>query len=304
MVDFKLEFEFKKAEMEALIGSFAPEMKGDESLIAEAMNYSLLAGGKRIRPLIIKEVFELFGGSDKKLCGPFMAAIEMIHTYSLIHDDLPAMDNDEFRRGRPTNHNVYGEAMAILAGDGLLNFAYETAAKAFTVADSLAAYQKVTKAFQILASNAGIFGMITGQVLDMEGFKGEKTRERIEKMYELKTGALLRSAFMIGGTLAGASSSEVESLKEIGEAIGLSFQLKDDMLDVHGDVRLMGKGTDRDKKNEKLTLYRLLGEEKSKVLMLELSDKARNFIKERMEVNKAYDGFLLRLVDYLDKRDR
>lgn len=304
MVDFKLEFEFKKAEMEALIGSFAPEMKGDESLIAEAMNYSLLAGGKRIRPLIIKEVFELFGGSDKKLCGPFMAAIEMIHTYSLIHDDLPAMDNDEFRRGRPTNHNVYGEAMAILAGDGLLNFAYETAAKAFTVADSLAAYQKVAKAFQILASNAGIFGMITGQVLDMEGFKGEKTRERIEKMYELKTGALLRSAFMIGGTLAGASSSEVESLKEIGEAIGLSFQLKDDMLDVHGDVRLMGKETDRDKKNEKLTLYRLLGEEKSKVLMLELSDKVGSFIKERMEVNKAYDGFLLRLVDYLDKRDR
>lgn len=303
MVEFELEFEIKKAEMEALVRSFAPEMKGDESPIAEAMNYSLLAGGKRIRPLILKEIFELFGGKNKKLCGPFMAALEMIHTYSLIHDDLPAMDNDDFRRGRPTNHNVYGEAMAILAGDGLLNYAYETALLSFRVAENLEDYKRVVQALEILSSNAGIHGMVTGQVLDMNLSKGQKTREKIEKMYELKTGALLRSAFMIGALLSGAKEEEILKMKETGEAVGLAFQLRDDMLDVNGDERTTGKSLS-DEKNEKLTLYKMLGDEKAKSLLEELSVKAKKNLEELMKKNKEYDGFILRLIQYLEQRDR
>lgn len=303
MNEFILEFEIKKAEMEALIRSFAPEMKGIESPIAEAMNYSLLAGGKRIRPLIIKEVFELFGGKNKKLCGPFMAAIEMIHTYSLIHDDLPAMDNDDFRRGRPTNHNVYGEAMAILAGDALLNFAYETAVKSFSFAEGLEDYRRVEEAIKILSANAGIFGMVTGQVLDMNLAIAEKSKENIEKMYELKTGALLRASFMIGAVLAGADSLKIEKMKETGEAVGLAFQLQDDILDVHGDEKVTGKSLS-DEKNEKVTLYRLLGEEKALQLLEELSTKAKNYLEEEGRKNKDYDGFLLRLISFLQNRDR
>lgn len=303
MVDFTLEFEFKKAEMEALIRSFAPEMKGNESAIAEAMNYSLLAGGKRIRPLFIKEVFELYGGKNKKLCGPFMAAIEMIHTYSLIHDDLPAMDNDDFRRGRPTNHNVYGEAMAILAGDALLNYAYETALLAFRVADSLEEYKRVVKALEILSENAGMWGMVTGQVLDMNLLKGEKSRESIEKMYLLKTGALLRATFMIGAVLAGVGKDEIEKMKETGEAVGLAFQLRDDMLDVHGDEKITGKSLS-DEKNAKITLYRMLGEEAAKKYLEDLSTNAKKHIEDSMKKNQEYDGFILRLIQYLEKRDR
>lgn len=303
MNEFILEFEIKKAEMEALIRSFAPEMKGIESPIAEAMNYSLLAGGKRIRPLIIKEVFELFGGKNKKLCGPFMAAIEMIHTYSLIHDDLPAMDNDDFRRGRPTNHNVYGEAMAILAGDALLNFAYETAVKSFSFAEGLEDYRRVEEAIKILSANAGIFGMVTGQVLDMNLAIKEKSKENIEKMYELKTGALFRASFMIGAVLAGADSLKIEKMKETGEAVGLAFQLQDDILDVHGDEKVTGKSLS-DEKNEKVTLYRLLGEEKALQLLEELSTKAKNYLEEEGRKNKDYDGFLLRLISFLQNRDR
>lgn len=303
MIEFGLEFEVKKAEMDALVKSFAPEMKGDESLIAEAINYSLLAGGKRIRPLIIKEVYELFGGENKKLAGPFMAAIEMIHTYSLIHDDLPAMDNDDFRRGRPTNHNVYGEALAILAGDGLLNYAYETALRSFQAASSVKEYESVIKALRILSESAGIHGMVTGQVMDMNLSVANRTKETVEKMYLLKTGALLRASFMIGATLAGVSEADIEKMKETGEAIGLAFQLKDDMLDAHGDEKATGKSLS-DEKNEKLTLYRLLGAEKAKELMESLSKTAKENLEEKMKQSKNYDGFILRLINYLEKRDR
>lgn len=303
MIEFGLEFEVKKAEMDALVKSFAPEMKGDESLIAEAINYSLLAGGKRIRPLIIKEVYELFGGENKKLAGPFMAAIEMIHTYSLIHDDLPAMDNDDFRRGRPTNHNVYGEALAILAGDGLLNYAYETALRSFQAASSVKEYESVIKALRILSESAGIHGMVTGQVMDMNLSVANRTKETVEKMYLLKTGALLRASFMIGATLAGVSEADIEKMKETGEAVGLAFQLKDDMLDAHGDEKATGKSLS-DEKNEKLTLYRLLGAEKAKELMESLSKTAKENLEEKMKQSKNYDGFILRLINYLEKRDR
>lgn len=303
MIEFGLEFEVKKAEMDALVKSFAPEMKGDESLIAEAINYSLLAGGKRIRPLIIKEVYELSGGENKKLAGPFMAAIEMIHTYSLIHDDLPAMDNDDFRRGRPTNHNVYGEALAILAGDGLLNYAYETALRSFQAASSVKEYESVIKALRILSESAGIHGMVTGQVMDMNLSVANRTKETVEKMYLLKTGALLRASFMIGATLAGVSEADIEKMKETGEAVGLAFQLKDDMLDAHGDEKATGKSLS-DEKNEKLTLYRLLGAEKAKELMESLSKTAKENLEEKMKQSKNYDGFILRLINYLEKRDR
>lgn len=303
MIEFGLEFEVKKAEMDALVKSFAPEMKGDESLIAEAINYSLLAGGKRIRPLIIKEVYELSGGENKKLAGPFMAAIEMIHTYSLIHDDLPAMDNDDFRRGRPTNHNVYGEALAILAGDGLLNYAYETALRSFQAASSVKEYESVIKALRILSESAGIHGMVAGQVMDMNLSVANRTKETVEKMYLLKTGALLRASFMIGATLAGVSEADIEKMKETGEAVGLAFQLKDDMLDAHGDEKATGKSLS-DEKNEKLTLYRLLGAEKAKELMESLSKTAKENLEEKMKQSKNYDGFILRLINYLEKRDR
>lgn len=301
---FLNELEEKKKRVEEIIRAYAPEMKGEESPIAEAMNYSYLAWGKRIRPILILEAYQLFGGKKAGLVEPFAAAIEMIHAYSLIHDDLPAMDNDDFRRGRPTNHIIYGEAMAILAGDALLNYAYETGMKAFQVAETIEEYRQVVRALEILSSNAGIFGMVTGQVMDMNMEGKEKTEHFLSKMYELKTGALLRAALMIGAALAGASEEEISLMKGIGEDIGLAFQLRDDVLDIEGDSTVTGKGVDRDSKNQKLTYFKVLGAEKTGEKIEEVSTRAKKTLDEIGKTKSWYDGFVIRLIEYLEGRDR
>lgn len=209
------------------------------------MNYSIMAGGKRIRPMLMQETFRLFDGKDIKLLHPFMAAIEIIHTYSLVHDDLPALDNDELRRGRKTTHIVYGEAMAILAGDGLLTYAFETASKSFNIAEenperALTLYKRVMRAINILSSKAGVHGMIGGQVIDIESVGSKITEERLDMMYRLKTGALFEASMMIGAVLAGAGDEEISMIENIAGDIGLAFQIRDDILDVTGDHKLLG----------------------------------------------------------------
>ena len=213
------------------------------------MNYSFLAGGKRLRPMLMLETYRMFGGKSEVI-EPFMAAIEMIHTYSLIHDDLPAMDNDEYRRGRKTTHIVYGEAMAILAGDGLLNFAYETALTALQTEQT----PNVAKALLVLSQKAGIYGMVGGQTVDVETDQTQSvTRDQLDFIYKLKTSALIEASMLIGAILAGATKSEQKIIEEAASEIGLAFQIQDDILDVTGNQEVLGKPVGSDAKNEKAT---------------------------------------------------
>ena len=249
---FMEELQQKVEHINNVLEKFLPVEEGQQRIIFEAMNYSVRAGGKRLRPILMEETYHMFGGSSAVI-EPFMAAIEMIHTYSLVHDDLPAMDNDEYRRGKKTTHAVYGEAMGILAGDALLNLAYETAAKAF---DMEVADTRVARAFAVLAKKAGVYGMVGGQVVDVESEKSDDcsiTREKLDFIYRLKTGALIESSMMIGAILAGASSDEVSRVEQIAAKLGLAFQIQDDVLDVTSTLEVLGKPVGSDEKNNKAT---------------------------------------------------
>ena len=202
------------------------------------MNYSMEAGGKRLRPVFLGEMYHIFGGQEE-LAEPFMAAIEMIHTHSLIHDDLPAIDNDEYRRGKKTTHIVFGESAAILAGDALLNYAFETACSAFD--DEETDPVQAGRALQILARKAGIYGMIGGQVVDVKESGHAVSGGTLDFIYRLKTSALIESSMMIGAVLAGADNDQVSAMEKIGEKIGLAFQIQDDILDVTGNEEDLGK---------------------------------------------------------------
>ena len=212
---FETLLEAKVADTEELILSYLPKVEGFQKTIMDAMHYSMMAGGKRLRPLMMQEAFLLCGGKNKELLAPFMAAMEMIHTYSLVHDDLPAMDNDEYRRGKKTTHVVYGEDMAILAGDALLNFAFETAHKAFSVCASIEEYQRVADALGVLAKKAGIYGMIGGQVVDVENTEKPLSREQLDFIYRLKTGALLEGSLLVGAILAGADPAQQKRMENL-----------------------------------------------------------------------------------------
>ena len=252
---FMEELQQKVEHINNVLEKFLPVEEGQQRIIFEAMNYSVRAGGKRLRPILMEETYHMFGGSSAVI-EPFMAAIEMIHTYSLVHDDLPAMDNDEYRRGKKTTHAVYGEAMGILAGDALLNLAYETAAKAF---DMEVADTRVARAFAVLAKKAGVYGMVGGQVVDVESEKSDDcsiTREKLDFIYRLKTGALIESSMMIGAILAGASSDEVSRVEQIAAKLGLAFQIQDDVLDVTSTLEVLGKPVGSDEKNNKATYLR------------------------------------------------
>ena len=237
---------------------FDDELTGAQ--IMEAMEYSVMAGGKRLRPMLMQETYRLFGGEGKEI-EPFMAAMEMIHTYSLVHDDLPAMDNDEYRRGRKTTHIVYGEAMGILAGDALLNYAFETAVKAFEIAPEKSLL--IGKALKILAEKAGIYGMIGGQVVDVASCGMGLDEGMLNFIYELKTGALIESSMMIGALLAGAEDAELEKVQKIASGVGIAFQIQDDILDVTSTTEELGKPVHSDEKNEKTTYVTLKGLEKA-----------------------------------------
>lgn len=255
-MNFREEQSRKVEEIEQILADYLPEPEGYQKEIMEAMAYSVTAGGKRLRPMLMQETYRLFGGKSK-VVEPFMAALEMIHTYSLVHDDLPAMDNDEYRRGRKTTHVVYGEAMGILAGDALLNYAFETAVRAFALAPEQSA--SIGKALQILAGKAGIYGMIGGQVVDVASCGVGLDREMLDFIYELKTGALIESAMMIGAVLAGASEEEIRTVEKIASDVGIAFQIQDDILDVTSTVEELGKPIHSDEKNEKTTYVTLMG---------------------------------------------
>ena len=243
------------------------------------------------------ETYRLFGGTSRVI-EPFMAAIEMIHTYSLVHDDLPAMDNDEYRRGKKTTHVVYGEAMGILAGDALLNYAYETAAGAFDIEPE---NPRIGRAFQILTRKAGIYGMVGGQVVDVEseGTSG-MTREKLDFIYRLKTGALLESAMTIGAVLAGATEEEQKLIETVAGEVGLAFQIQDDILDVTGTLEVLGKPIGSDEKNQKATYVSFEGLEQAKRDVAEISERAI----ARMEALSVKNEFLTELLRFLISREK
>lgn len=255
-MNFSGEMKQKVNEIEAILDEYLPAAEGYQKQIMEAMAYSVTAGGKRLRPMLMQETFRLFGG-EGKVVEPFMAALEMIHTYSLVHDDLPAMDNDEYRRGRKTTHVVYGEAMGILAGDALLNYAFETAVKAFDIAPEKSL--QIGKALKILAEKAGIYGMIGGQVVDVASCGKGLDEAMLNFIYELKTGALIESAMMIGAVLACATQEQVRTVEKIASDVGIAFQIQDDILDVTSTQEELGKPIHSDEKNEKSTYVTIKG---------------------------------------------
>lgn len=275
-MNFKEEMQQKTAQVEAILQKFLPEAGGLQKTVLEAMNYSMLAGGKRLRPMMMQEAYRMFGGEGPEI-EPFMAAIEMVHTYSLVHDDLPAMDNDEYRRGRKTTHAVYGEAMAILAGDALLNYAFETALKAF---DRTTHQDRVIRALQVLAQKAGIFGMIGGQTADIEAEAGQKdvTEEMLLFIHANKTAALIQAALMCGAILAGASQEDTDRMEKAAYNIGIAFQIQDDILDVTSTDEVLGKPTGSDAKNGKLTYVSLKGIEQARADDKALSEEAARLL--------------------------
>lgn len=238
--------------------------EGYQKIVLEAMNYALMGGGKRLRPLIMHEIYKMFGGDNDEIIESFMTALEMIHTYSLVHDDLPAMDNDDYRRGRKTCHIVYGEDMAILTGDALLNRAFEVAISSSENAKPEDAV-KILKALSLMAEKAGIYGMVGGQVFDVqsENIGKANTLDEILFIHRLKTSALLQTSFMCGGILAGANEQDIELLSAIGENVGIAFQIKDDILDVTSTTEELGKPVGSDEKNNKTTYVNLVGLEQA-----------------------------------------
>jgi len=272
----------KAKEFDRMVEKFLPEENGYQKTVLEAMNYSIRVGGKRLRPIMMQEVYRMFGGSDTVI-EPFMAAMEMIHTYSLVHDDLPAMDNDEYRRGKKTTHAVYGEAMGILAGDGLLNYAFEVVSDFVAKECENDPEKAVTamKALSILSKKAGAFGMIGGQCADLEfEHAKEQNMEALLFIHENKTAALIQAAMMVGAVLAGAKEEQIEAIEKIGYNIGIAFQIQDDILDVIGDSKELGKNVGSDEKNDKLTYVKVYGLEKSKEDVKILSEEAVRILSE------------------------
>ena len=296
-MNFNEQREQKVMEIERVLRRYLPKEEGYQKLIMEAMEYNLMAGGKRLRPMMMQETYKMFGGNSK-IIEPFMAALEMIHTYSLVHDDLPSMDNDDYRRGRKTTHIVYGEGMAVLTGDALLNYAFETAGRAFDMEPEQS--YLIGKAIQILGKKAGIYGMIGGQVVDVESAGAQIDHQVIRFIYELKTCALIEAAMMIGAVLAGASDEEVAELENIARKVGMAFQIQDDILDITSTNEVLGKPVHSDEKNEKTTYVTLAGYEKAKEEVERLSIEA---ILELENLHKQ-NSYLMCLIEKLIHRER
>jgi geranylgeranyl diphosphate synthase, type II len=328
--NFNREQEIRVRYIEEVINKFLPKEEGYQKVIFEAMNYSILAGGKRLRPMLMLETYKLFDGKDLTCIEPFIAAIEMIHTYSLVHDDLPAMDNDEYRRGRKTTHVVFGEAFGILAGDALLNYAFETTLKAITkMTDNN--LKNAVKALEVLSAKAGIYGMIAGQVIDITGVKSmdssgneldkekakqvdnqvenldnaqEKDSENINKllldklncMYQLKTGALIEASMMIGAIMAGANEKEILVVEQMASDIGLAFQIQDDILDVTSTTEILGKPVLSDERNEKVTYVTIMGIDHAKSQVESLSQAGLNGFEQLNRDNEFLRELIIKLI--------
>lgn len=286
----------KTKDAEDILKKYLPIEEGFQKKVMEAVNYSVTAGGKRLRPVIMKESFLLFGGSGEVI-EPFMAALEMIHNYSLVHDDLPAMDNDEYRRGRETTWKVYGDGMAVLAGDGLLNLAYETAALSFDMAKDTEDIKRAARALKILGRKAGIYGMIGGQTADLEAESDrEISGERLLFIHENKTAALIQAALMIGAVLAGAGEKEIAAMESAASNIGIAFQIQDDILDVTGTEEVLGKPVGSDERNHKLTYVSLYGLEKAKKEVKRMSETALTILSSFENRNEFLEEFVKMLI--------
>jgi len=303
-MNIREELAVRAENVQRVMMDYLPEEGLLQKTIFEAMNYSLLAGGKRIRPILMEEAYRMFDSihTEQKHGGiqAFMAAMEMIHTYSLVHDDLPAMDNDEYRRGKKTTHAVYGETMGILAGDALLNYAFETASEAFDEESVSPAY---LKAYQVLAKKAGAYGMIGGQVVDIEteGMSAEEVSiERLEYIHLLKTAALLEGSLMIGTILGGGTPEDVAIMEQIGRKVGVAFQIQDDVLDVTSSMEVLGKPIGSDEKNNKVTYVTLVGLEKAQAEVERLSNEAL----ELMDKLPVQSEFLKETILYLIHREK
>ena len=310
--EFEQSLSQKALHAEEVLKKFLPAEEGYNRTVIEAMNYSLMAGGKRLRPIMMLESYRLFAGdkADESVVEPFMAAMEMIHTYSLVHDDLPAMDNDEYRRGRKTTHAVYGAGMATLAGDGLLNLAFETAIAGAASGKELPEFDGDVKnrylaALRVLASKAGIYGMVGGQCADIVAENSaaesdESAKKTLEYIDENKTGALIESSLMIGAILGGADASAVKDMERCGSDVGIAFQIQDDILDITSTTEELGKPVGSDEKNNKSTYVALYGLEQSRAKVKELSERAG----ESLSKMGFKDSFLQQLFEYLIYRKK
>ena len=299
--EFFDELKEKTARVNALIEPFYPEKGSFNAEVVEAMNYSLRAGGKRLRPMFILETLSMYGG-DVRRAAPFMAALEMIHTYSLVHDDLPEMDNDEYRRGLKTTWAVYGQGMAVLAGDGLLNYAYETAAGALAAAEDETGLRRAARALSILAGNAGISGMVGGQCADLMSEAGRRPEspELLRYIHTNKTARMIASGLTIGAVLAGAPDEDVRKLDSIADAVGIAFQIRDDLLDVEGDAAVLGKATGQDALDGKMTYITVFGMDKAKEDVVRYTEDALVLFDALTASNPFLRNLLISLVD----RDR
>lgn len=294
-MSFKSSLKYRVDYIEKLLKEYMPEEKGYQKTIFEAMNYSLKAGGKRLRPILTLEACRIVGGNEEDVI-PFAIAIEMIHTYSLIHDDLPALDDDDLRRGRPTNHKVYGDAMAILAGDGLLNYAFEIMLKSSIGKENPAKY---LNAINEIAKSSGVYGMIGGQVVDIESEDKKIEMEKLDFIHLNKTAAIIVGCMRAGAIIGDATEEQLENITKYATNIGLSFQIADDILDITGDESKLGKKVGSDIDNNKSTYPSLIGLEKSKEIANDLINEA----KTRISNIKGDTEFLNDLAEYIVARD-
>lgn len=303
-MEFNQELEQKIRQINRELDQFLPKPEGRQERVIAAMAYSVRAGGKRIRPLLLQESYRLCGGTEAVCIQPFMAALECIHTYSLVHDDLPAMDNDDYRRGQLTTHKKFGEDFGILAGDGLLNFAYELMLREIVAAGTDGArpdsgcFAKAAAA-KVIAEKAGIYGMIGGQSLDVWLTDQPMDTAQLDFIFRLKTGALIEAAFMAGALLAGAGKETVQKLEKAGRLIGVAFQIQDDILDVTGTQAVLGKPVFSDQKNNKTTYVTLYGIQRAQADVKQMSEEAVSCIREAGE-----NEFLVQLVYNLMNREK
>jgi len=293
--DFQTRLRSHTAEVEEIIKSFLPEEEGRLKTLLAAMNYSFLAGGKRLRPMLMLETYRLFGGTDPAIRN-FMAAIEMIHTYSLIHDDLPAMDNDEYRRGQKTTWVRYGEDIAILAGDGLLNMAFEIAIEGGIAAREM---DRGLYALRVMARKAGVNGMIGGQTVDVENEGKQIDLDTLEFIHRNKTSALIEAAMVCGAIIGGADEATARRIESAAGDVGLAFQIRDDILDVIGEEEKLGKPIGSDEKNDHMTYVSMVGLENAKKRVEELSEQAMQIISDIPYENP----FLIELLRSLIERE-
>ncbi len=291
-MNFKAELNERVKFVDQYMEKFLPPEDKYPDVIFKAMRYSVFAGGKRLRPIMVMESCKAFGGDAEKAM-PFACAIEMIHTYSLIHDDLPALDNDDYRRGRLTSHKVFGENMAILAGDALLHHAFETMAEACVKMNDI----RYTKAMLAIAQGAGINGMVAGQVVDVISEGKEIDKDTLDYIHKNKTAAMIIGALKAGAEIGGASDEEIKNIERVGELVGVAFQIQDDVLDVTSTLEELGKPINSDEKNHKVTYATMFGVEDASKIVSDMSNEALEILHgmgERMQFLESLTEYLIR----------